>query len=189
MVACVCTVGLLGLLTSLMFGWSVWPRWITGFPVYQHLLQANQARLDHFMPTILAGMHMLGSPAVAAYALQLLLALGVALLCWRALSRGLTDRAIAMSIIGTLMVAPYAMIYDTPMIASAVVLHWRARIGNGCAIGIREVTLVIATFASFFYMVSGALPLLAPFLLLAIFVVMTASPDTSLGEARKQVFF
>jgi len=178
MVAFVCTAGASILATSLMFGWSVWPRWIAGFPAYQHLLHANQSRLDHFMPTILAGIHMLGVPAVAGYVLQITVACVVAALCWRVLCQGITDRAIAMSIIGSLLAAPYAMVYDTPMIASAVVLYWRARIRDGHATGIWEVTLVIATFACFLDMVSASLPLLAPLLILTIFMVIATSSDT-----------
>jgi hypothetical protein len=145
---------------------------------YQHLLHANQSRLDHFMPTILAGIHMLGVPAVAGYVLQITVACVVAALCWRVLCQGITDRAIAMSIIGSLLAAPYAMVYDTPMIASAVVLYWRARIRDGHAIGIWEVTLVIATFACFLDMVSASLPLLAPLLIFTIFIVIATSSDT-----------
>jgi len=189
--ACLAFVGTFAagvLITSLLFGWSIWPRWIAGFPAYRHLLAANQDNLDHLMPTIMAGLHMLGAPALAGLVLQLVMALTVAFLCWRTIRRGFTERAIAMSIIGAFLVAPYAMIYDTPMIASAIVLHWRSRLRNGYAIGIREATLVIALFGCLFDMVSAALPLFAPLLLGAVFMVMTMSADVS-GFDKKDVLF
>ncbi len=166
------------LITSLLFGWSIWPRWIAGFPAYQTLLRANQDNLDHLMPTLMAGLHMLGAPALAGLVLQAMLALGVAFLCWRTIRRGFTERAIAMSIIGAFLVAPYAMIYDAPMFASAIALHWRSRLRGGATIGIWEVTLVIAAFGCLFDMVSAALPLLAPLLLLVTLIVISLSADT-----------
>jgi hypothetical protein len=182
LLAFACTGAACVLATSILFGWSVWPRWIAGFPAYQHLLGANQASLDHLMPTIIAGLHMLGGPSMAGLALHVVMALAVAFVCWRTLRRGLTERAIALSIIGSFLVAPYAMIYDTPMIASAIVLHWQSRLRRGAPVGIREVTLVIATFGCFFVMVSAALPLLAPLLLLANFVVVALREGQADGK-------
>lgn len=178
LLACGLTAACSIVTTSLLFGWAIWPSWIAGFPAYQKLLSANQANLDHLMPTVLAGMHMLGAPAALGYILYAVVALAVAALCWRALSRGITDRAIAMAIVGSFLVAPYAMVYDTPMIASAVVLHWKSRRASGHTIGLWEVTLVIATFACLLDMISAALPLVAPLLILGVFLLITLAPKS-----------
>ncbi len=169
------TIAALVLITSLAFGWSVWPRWIAGFPAYQHLLKANQTRLDHLMPTVLAGIHVLGGPALIGYVLQSVLSLAAAALCWRALSSGISDRAIALSIVCALLVPPYEMIYDTPMLASAVALDWRSRIRSGTVMGLREITLIIALFECLSSMVSYSLPLVAPTLMLVVLVGMARS--------------
>jgi hypothetical protein len=136
------------------------------------------------MPTILAGMHAVGAPMIVGYAVQGAESAVVIALVWRAFAKGISDRAISMAIVGALIVAPYAMIYDTPMLASAVALSWRARRRAGLAIHIREITLVIVTFACLLTMVTAALPFVAPALIGAVFLTFANFPGAGQVQYR-----
>jgi hypothetical protein len=169
------TVLLAVVVSSATLGWSIWHIWISGFPTFQHLLQVNQATLDHLMPTMVAGVRAIGAPASVGYTAQLLCAGAVGVLTWRACKRGISEQTIAMVVIGTIVVAPYAMIYDLPMIAAAIAIDWKARTRAFVPIKSPEVVLVVALFACILGMVTSLLPLAASVLLFVLFLVIPGS--------------
>lgn len=119
--------------SSAALDWSIWQHWIAGFSIYQSLLQTNQTGLDHLMPTVVAGVHALGAPVSIGYSAQFLCSGVVGVLTWRACARGIDETSIALAAIGSMVVAPYAMIYDMPMIAAAIALHWKSTCRRRCA--------------------------------------------------------
>ncbi|MGJ5175580.1 glycosyltransferase family 87 protein [Bradyrhizobium oligotrophicum] len=164
------TTLLVAVTTSAVLDWSIWLRWIEGFPSYQALLQANQASLDHMMPTVMAGVHAIGAPPAIGHALQLLLSGSVAVLTWRAWRRGPTTQAIALVAIGSIIATPYAMIYDMPMVAAGIAIHWKARIEAGEPIVALEIGVVIALSACLLAMIGQSVPFVATMLLLLLFL-------------------
>lgn len=167
--------------SSAALGGSIWPHWMAGFPIYQSLLQTNQAGLDHMMPTLVAGAHALRAPASIGYAAQLLCSGVVGLVTWRACARGIDEKSIAMAVIGSMVVAPYAMIYDMPMIAAAIAIHWKARAEAGVPILIAEVLLVVALFACLLAMIGNSIPFAASVMVFVLFLVIAFSRGAELN--------
>jgi len=184
--ACV-TVLFVVVISSAALGWSIWQIWISQFPTYQHLLQANQASLDHMMPTMVAGARAIGVSAGVGYTAQFLCSVVVAVLTWRACRRGLSEQTIAMVAIGTIIVAPYAMIYDMPMIAAAVAIDWQARREACVPIKSPEVILVAALFACILGMVNSLLPFAASVLVFVLFLVIAGSRNAVLKDGADGV--
>jgi hypothetical protein len=90
-----------------------------------------------------------------------------------------------MAAIGTIVVAPYAMIYDMPMIAAAVAIDWKARTGAGVPIKSPEVVLVAALFACILGMVTSLLPFAASVLVFALFLVIAGSRKAALNDGAE----
>ncbi len=168
--AAIATTLIVAVVTSAALDWSIWPQWIARFPSYQALLQANQGSLDHMMPTVIAGMHAIGAPPAVGYGTQLVLSAAVAVLIWRACRRGIDDQAIALIAIGSIIVTPYAMIYDLPMVAAGLAIHWKARVQAGEPIAAREISLVIALSACLLAMIGHSVPFVAAILLVLLFL-------------------
>lgn len=182
LVAACATVLSIVVVSSATLGWSIWQIWVSEFPTYQHLLQANQASLDHIMPTMVAGTRAIGVSAGIGYTAQLLCSVVVAVLTWRACKRGISEQTIAMVAIGTIVVAPYAMIYDMPMIAAAVAIDWKARRDSCVPIKGPEVLLVVALFACIVDMVNSSLPFAASILVFVLFLVIAGSRNAALKD-------
>ncbi|MGJ4998526.1 glycosyltransferase family 87 protein [Bradyrhizobium sp. HKCCYLS3077] len=143
----------------------IWLQWIARFSDYQAQLGANQASLDHMMPTVIAGLHELGAPPPVGLMIQLILSLSVVALVWKACRRGMTEQAIALVAVGSIVVTPYAMIYDMPMVAAGIAIHWTARVEAGAPIAPLEIGLVIALGVCLLAMITHSLPLAAALLL------------------------
>ncbi|MGC2775590.1 MAG: glycosyltransferase family 87 protein [Bradyrhizobium sp.] len=163
--AAIATTLLVVAVTSAALDGAIWLRWIEGFPSYQSLLQANQTSLDHMMPTVIAGVHAIGAPPAIGYALQLLLSGVTVVLIWRAWRRGPTGQAIALAAIGSIVATPYAMIYDMPMVAAGIAIHWKARTDAGEPVAALDIGLVIALSACLFAMIGHSVPFAATSLL------------------------
>jgi len=159
--------------SSAAFGGSIWLDWIQGFPGYRQLLENNQATLLHLMVTMPAGMDAVGAPMIAGYALQLVCAGIAVVLTWRVCASGIGARATAMAILATVIVAPYVMIYDMPMVAAALAIYWRAH----PPARLWEVALVIALFTSFLNMIENVVPFAAAVLIFALFLVIAFARD------------
>jgi len=104
-------------LSSLAFGWEIWPAWV-------HQMAAYAGGYDvalHLMPTIFAGARQAGAPEGAAMAVQAVATLIVAVVVWRAARGGLGEQAAALTLVGTFLATPHALNYDMPMMTAAIV--------------------------------------------------------------------
>ena len=111
----------------------------------------------------------------------------VGVLTWRACTRGINEQSIAMAAIGSIVVAPYAMIYDMPMIAAAVAIDWKARTSACVPIKILEVVLVVALFVCILGMVTSLLPFAASVLVFVLFLVIAGSRKAALNDGADEV--
>ena len=101
--------------------------------------------IDHLMPTIAANARMLGAPGPLALAVQALVAIGVAVVVWRAFRRGVSPRAGALLLVGTFLATPHALNYDLPMTTVAALWYLESRIR--ATRGLRLSEIVVLTFA------------------------------------------
>jgi len=184
--AAVATTVIVAVVTSAMLDWSIWPQWVARFPVYQALLQANQGSLVHMMPTVMAGIHAIGAPPAIGYGIQLTLSCAVVVLVWDAWRRGITDQAIALVAIGSIIVTPYAMIYDMPMVAAGIAIHWKARVDADEPVAPLEIGLVIALAICVLTMTSHSLPFVAAILMVLLFLSV-ASVFSRAGQSMPKL--
>jgi hypothetical protein len=120
------TVLVLVLASSVAFGWSIWPLWLS-----QLLAHADWAATTkpQYMPTIIANLTFLGVDLPVARLIQLLVAVAVAGIIWACFRHGVTSLGIAALLVGTFLATPYAFVYDMPMVTNAVLVvlqdEWR----------------------------------------------------------------
>ncbi|CCD94563.1 conserved membrane hypothetical protein [Bradyrhizobium sp. ORS 375] len=179
----IATTMIVVIVTSAALDPWIWLQWIVRFPEYQAQLQANQTSLDHMMPTVIAGLHALGAPPPVGSVIQLILSCSVIVMVWESWRRGMTDRAIALVAVGSIVVTPYAMIYDMPMVAAGIAIHWKARLEAGAPIAVLEIGLVITLGACLLAMIAHSLPLAAAFLLVLLVLSIAGVFDRSSRSA------
>lgn len=112
------TVLILIIASSMAFGWSMWPLWLS--KLISHADWVAEIK-DRYNPTITATLIFLGVEPAMARTVQLGVAAGVAIIIWMCFRRGVTILAAAVLLVGTLLATPYAVVYDLPMVTSAVV--------------------------------------------------------------------
>ena len=159
----------LAVVSSLAFGWSVWPDWLRGVAGYRALLALNTQNLLHVMPGVLAGASLMGLPAVLGTALQAAVTLWVAVTVWRLCARRLGEAEIAAALLGTMLVTPYALIYDAPIITAGIALYCRARARNGTPVATADAAVAVLLMTALLTMTSARLPFVAAMLLMAQF--------------------
>ncbi|MGH7033780.1 MAG: glycosyltransferase family 87 protein [Stellaceae bacterium] len=127
------TIAALVALTSMAFGWSIWPAWLASLPAYSRDFDASAIRY-HLMPTVTANLQMLGLSLVAARLVQLAVAAGVAILIWRIFRPGATRKAGSALLAGTFLATPHAFVYDLPMLTGAIAgfVAEKLRVDGGC---------------------------------------------------------
>ncbi|WP_316231881.1 glycosyltransferase family 87 protein [Bradyrhizobium sp. SZCCHNR1051] len=179
----IATTVIVAVVTSAALDPWIWLEWIVKFPSYQAQLQANQASLDHMMPTVIAGLHALGAPPPIGYLVQLLLSCSIVVMVWDAWRRGMTEQAIALVAVGSIIATPYAMIYDMPMVAAGIAIHWKARSDAGEPIPPLEIGLVIALGACLLAMIVHSVPLAAAILLVLLALSIAGVFDRSSRRA------
>jgi hypothetical protein len=131
--AAMATVAVCALASSEKFGWEIWPAWFASIVEYAGRFHP----VIPFMPTIYANALMLGFSARFALAAQILVAIPVAALIWRAFRNGFTPRASALLIVGTFLATPHAFNYDMPMMTAAIAWYFevRYRATRGLSVG------------------------------------------------------
>ena len=117
--AAAATVGLLIVVSSLAFGWSIWPIWLAKLPAQADWVVDVENRLS---PTITANLTFLGVDLAVARVVQILVAVIVAIVIWVCFRRGVTLLATAALLVGTFLAAPYSWFYDMTMLTNAVLL-------------------------------------------------------------------
>lgn len=175
----IATTVIVAVVTSAALDPWIWLEWIVKFPSYQAQLQANQVSLDHMMPTVIAGLHALGAPPPIGYLVQLLLSCSIVVMVWDAWRRGSTQQAIALVAVGSIIATPYAMIYDMPMVAAGIAIHWKARSDAGEPIAPLEIGVVIALGACLLAMIGQSVPLAAAILLVLLALSIAGVFDRS----------
>ncbi|NPU66608.1 DUF2029 domain-containing protein [Bradyrhizobium sp. 83012] len=178
-VSAVATTVIVAVVTSAALDPWIWLQWVMKFPDYQAQLGANQASLDHMMPTVIAGLHALGAPPPVGITVQLVLSCAIVALVGGAWRRGITDRAIALVAVGSIIATPYAMIYDLPMVAAGIAIHWKARVDAGEPIATLEIGLVIALGVCLLVMIGHTVPLAAALLLVLLVLSIAGVFDRS----------
>lgn len=111
------TVLVLVLASSVVFGWSIWPLWLS-----QLLAHADWAATTkpQYMATIIANLTFLGVDLPVARVIQFAAAVAVAGIIWLCLRRGVTNLGISATLVGTFLATPYAFVYDMPMLTNAI---------------------------------------------------------------------
>lgn len=116
--------GLLFGLSLAVFGSSSWTAYAEFTAAFQRLfeVQAENSFVSN-SATVLMGARIAGLPASAAYLLQALVSVAVAVTLYR-LHRTTCDRTLqhAALLIGTLLASPFGFIYDLPFLSLAIVL-------------------------------------------------------------------
>ena len=108
--------------STVLFGWDVWPAWIAQLPTYSAWFDIQMGLHADIMPTVTANLRMLGLSSHVAQVIQLIAAAIVTKAIYNCFRQGpsrLTDAAL---LIGTFLATPHAVIYDTPMVVAALIL-------------------------------------------------------------------
>lgn len=142
-VACATVIGLAAI-TTITFGWAVWPAWISMLPAYAAMFDRNAVL--KYIPTVLGNLQMIGVALPIAKAIQGLAAIVVAVLVWRCFRRNPTRLATAALLVGTFLATPHAFLYDMPMMTAALVLFIEARLEADPTFNLAEVLILILAF-------------------------------------------
>ncbi len=115
------------LATGCVFGWQMWATWTGSLPSDAALVLQNRSSVAQLMPTVSAGLYQLGMPDGPAQALQAAAAAVAALVTWQAFRAGVTTAAVAVLAMATFLAAPYAYVYDLPIVTGALVVLLASR--------------------------------------------------------------
>lgn len=118
--AAAATVIALIAISSIAFGWSIWPAWISGIQAYSGYFAAESGGRLHLMPTVYAALPRFGVSHSAAQLVQAIAAIAAAGAVWDCFRRGATPMAAAALMTATFLATPYAFAYDMPMVVIAV---------------------------------------------------------------------
>lgn len=180
------TIAVLVVLTSMAFGWSVWPAWLASLPAYSRDFDAGAIRY-HLMPTITANLQMLGLSLSESRFVQSAVAVGIAILIWRIYRPGATRKAASVLLAGTFLATPHAFVYDLPMLTGAITgfVAEKLRFDDGFDLAEIAVLIFALAFPALMMFAGPHIPLSTlPELLL--FGLVLARPRTRLeGPARR----
>jgi hypothetical protein len=112
------TILILVIASSMIFGWSMWPLWLSKLFVHADWIAEVK---DRYNPTITASLIFIGVNPGAARIVQLGVAAAVAIIIWMCFRRGATILATAALLVGTFLAIPYAVVYDLPIVTNAVI--------------------------------------------------------------------
>jgi hypothetical protein len=135
----VAVVVLLVSISSLAFGWSIWPAWLEKLPAQAEFV-VNVP--DLFKPTITANLTFIGVDLAAARMVQACVAVLVAIVTLVCFQRGVNLLATAALLVGTFLATPHAFIYDMPMLTNAVLMFIRHKDQNDRCLTISEATIL-----------------------------------------------
>jgi hypothetical protein len=136
--ACV-TVLILVLASGVAFGWSIWPLWFAKLLSHADWVMDVKDRLN---PTITSSLTSIGIDLTTARTVQACVAVFVGVMIWVCFRRGVTMLATASLLAGTFLATPYAIVYDMPLLTSAVLLVLRDREQKNRALTIPELIVL-----------------------------------------------
>ena len=134
----------------LVFGWTIWWRWLQALPTFMQVFEDNRQRLGYLMPTVTASLREAGLGGGAAEALQAAVTLSVIACLWGAFRHGARDDTtprpldIAALQVGVFLVTPYGFIYDMPMVTSAIATAYEIYTRTGRPWRAGEVAVLVA---------------------------------------------
>jgi hypothetical protein len=144
MLAASVTVASLSAVVTLCFGWRIWSDWLAQLPQYDVFFR-DMTRTLPIQPTVAGNLHLLGCTDLAANSAQIIVALVVAGLIWRAYRTASGRLADAALIVGTFLVTPHAFVYDLPMVTAALCLFVEDRLRRGGGFHGAEILTMMAT--------------------------------------------
>jgi hypothetical protein len=140
----------LGIAATFAFGPGVWPGWLSALSRQwtDYVTEGNATRLK--MPTITAALESAGASQGLALAAQAAALLAIAVTVWVIFRRRRDGLAIASLFAGCFVATPYALFYDMPLAAFAILLAVieSERIGFGWNLG-EVVVLIVAYLAPY----------------------------------------
>jgi Glycosyltransferase family 87 len=139
--ACV-TVFVLVLASGVAFGWSIWPLWFA--KLLPHADWVMDVK-DRYNPTITSSLTSIGVDSTVARSVQACVAVFVGVIMWICFRPGVTLLAIASLLVGTFLATPYAIVYDMPLLTSAVLLVLRDEEQTNRGLTIPELIILAAT--------------------------------------------
>jgi hypothetical protein len=138
------TLAILVIASGVAFGWSMWPLWLAKLFSHADWVADVKGRLN---PTVTAGLMFLGVNPTAARIVQLCVATAVATIIWMCFRRGVTILATAALLVGTFLATPYAVVYDLPMVTSAVIAVLAEKSRTGTSLTILEAAVLSLALA------------------------------------------
>jgi hypothetical protein len=136
--ACI-TILVLVVASGLAFGWSIWPLWFAKLLSHADWVMEVKDRIN---PTITSSLNSIGVDLTVARSVQACVAIVVGIIIWISFRHGVTLLAIASLLVGTFLATPYAIVYDMPMLTSAVLLVLRDREQTNRALTIPELVVL-----------------------------------------------
>jgi hypothetical protein len=136
--ACV-TILVLVVASGVAFGWSIWPLWFVKLLPHADWVMDVKDRLN---PTITSSLTSIGIDLTVARSVQACVAVVVGVIIWICFRHGVTLLAIAALLVGTFLATPYAIVYDMPLVTSAVLLVLRNRERTNRALTIPELIVL-----------------------------------------------
>jgi hypothetical protein len=180
--ACV-TVLVLVLASGVAFGWSIWPLWFAKLLPHTDWVMDVKDRLN---PTITSSLTSIGIDVTVARSVQACVAVVVGVIIWICFRHGVTLLAIAALLVGTFLATPYAIVYDMPLVTSAVLLVLRDREQTTRALTIPELIVFAMSLVLPVIMVATWRPaLLRSIPLILLFGLILWSIVTSRREVPK----
>ncbi len=119
------TVAMLVLASGMIWGFPAWIAWLHDLPI--HAAYVDHAVSAYRKQSVLANLLLLHVPGPAAQALQGLAALAAIALVWRHFPRRSAGQRLALLASATFLAAPYAFLYDMPMLTTAALVMQVAR--------------------------------------------------------------
>jgi Glycosyltransferase family 87 len=113
------TVAALVAVSSLVFGWSIWPIWLGKLLAHAEWAAEVPNRLK---PTITANLTFLGVDPAIPRMVQIAAAVVVAIIVWFCFRRGVILLATAALLVGTFLATPYALYYDLVILTNVVLM-------------------------------------------------------------------
>ena len=175
-VACVTVVGL-AVAATMVFGWGVWPAWITMLPAYAEVFDRSNVQLQ-FMPTVTANLRLLGVSLPTSQTMQIIVGIVVVAIVARCFRHNPDHLSAAALMTGTFLATPHAFIYDMPMVFAAVLLFIEDRMATTRTFHLHEVLILVWMVMFPVLMVVGGVDFPLSVLPLALFFGLIAWQQT-----------
>ncbi len=115
-VAAGATTVVLVFVSSLVFGWAIWPLWLSKLVAHANWAAEVNSRSS---ATIIGNLTLLGMNLSVARIIQACVSILVAIVIILCFRRGVTMLGTAAVLVGTFLATPYAFVYDMPMVTNA----------------------------------------------------------------------